>query len=79
MKFIIDNIKCSYADARGGIGSIWMENRATGLCNIFQHAIALLLPTDPVLIKRREKHMFANVLSTTALKEVKGILVIYLC
>ena len=66
VKWIVYNVDCEYSDVRAALSSIRMDDTPNGLRNDFEAAVALILPTDPVPKKRKEKRSVAEIYTTAA-------------
>ena len=62
--YLLENIKNNDADLRAAVASIKMDDKPTGLRENFEKAVAILLPTDPV-VKKKKKRNRAEISSVT--------------
>ena len=62
--YLLENIKNNDADLRAAVASIKMDDKPTGLRENFEKAVAILLPTDPV-VKKKKKRTRAEISSVT--------------
>ena len=62
--YLLENIENNDADLRAAVASIKMDDKPTGLRENFEKAVAILLPTDPV-VKKKKKRNRAEISSIT--------------
>ena len=53
--YLLENIENNDADLRAAVASIKMDDKPNGLREDFEKAVAILLPTDPVVKKKRKR------------------------
>ena len=72
IKWILDNVDCEYSDIRAELSSIRVDDTPDGLRNDFKSVVALLLPTDPVPKKIKEKRSLAEI-SAISQRKIKQV------